>query len=262
MVLEKGVPFKITLHPSVFEEKSVLGIPLSFTATVVGKELQHRLEFCVPSGPGVAALEITNVEFLFETKKIKVGSCKSSRSSSLNGGSQSYLFMQLLDSQGRSSGHPFAVVCCDAAMGRGIHSRVKLPLQSNQRVRFYLVERKNQDDEKMEIKERIVGVRFTGMLQLLSGGVHVRSAKTRKQIQALMEGSLNFEADSCEKNLSTLKRNRDFSSHHHRDDEEFAKGSLRRDKASSIPAELIRNDLDEGPPNLIYAFVSGGDDES
>ncbi|ESS65211.1 hypothetical protein TCDM_06452 [Trypanosoma cruzi Dm28c] len=261
MVLEKGVPFKITLHPSVFEQKSVLGIPLSFTATVVDKELQHRLEFCVPSGPGVSALEITNVEFLFETKKLKGGARKSSRSSSLNGGSQSYLFMQMLDSQGRSSSHPLAVVCCDAAMGRGILSRVKLPLQTNQRVRFYLVERKNQEDEKMDIKERVVGVRFTGILQLLSGGVHVRSAKTRKQIQALMEGSLNFEADSCDEKVSTLKRDRD-SFYHHRDDEEFAKGGLRSDKARSIPTESIRNDLDEEPPNLIYAFVSGGDDES
>ncbi|RNF05505.1 uncharacterized protein Tco025E_07851 [Trypanosoma conorhini] len=261
MVLGKGPPFRLTLHLCLAEVKATLAVPVFITATVVDDEPQHRLEFRVPSGPGVEALEITNVEFIFQTERLKRNSRKSCRYPS-SGGLYGYLFMQLLDQQGHPSGHPFAIVCCDTEMGNGICSRVKLPLQSDQRVRFYLVERKVQGDEKILMNSRIVGVRFTGILRLSSGGVEVTSAETREQIEALTGSSLKFEADSPASKISTLTRPQDSPSSHCRGGEDSAKGELRSDEGQQKPTGPVHMDENEEPPNLVYAFVSGADDES
>ncbi|RNF08334.1 hypothetical protein TraAM80_02924 [Trypanosoma rangeli] len=261
MVLGKGPPFRLTLHLCIADVKAALAVPLSITATVADNELQHCLDFCVPSGPEVEALEITNVEFLFQTEAPKGNLRKSCRTASC-GGLQGYLFMQLLDHEAHPSGHPFAIVCCDTEMGNGIYSRVKLPLPGGQSVRFYLVERKKQGEEKIGINSRIVGVRFTGMLRLSSGGVGVKSGETRKQIQALTETSLTFRADSCGRNMLTSTGSRYSPSSHCQEGEKSAKGRLRSDEGEPTPTESVNGDADEEPPNLIYAFVSGGDYES
>ncbi|ESL06233.1 hypothetical protein TRSC58_06095 [Trypanosoma rangeli SC58] len=260
MVLGKGPPFRLTLHLCVADVKATLATPVSITATVADNELQHCLEFCVPSGPEVEVLEITNVEFLFQTKMPKRNLRKSCRTD-LSGSLQGYLFMQLLDHEAHPSGHPFAIVCCDTEMGNGIYSRVKLPLPGGQLVRFYLVERKKQDEGKIGINSQIVGVRFTGMLRLSSGRAEVKSAETRKQIQALTETSLTFRADSCGKNMLTSTGSRYSPSSHCRG-ETSATGGLQGDEGQLTPTESVNKDADEEPPNLIHAFVSGGDYES
>ncbi|KEG07054.1 hypothetical protein DQ04_11101020 [Trypanosoma grayi] len=265
MVLQKGVPFKHTLHPTVSEEKSLLSIPISITATVAECDLQHRLDIHVPSSREIAGIELTNVEFLFENDT--KGELSDPRCSSGNYDVLGYLFMQLLDSQGRPTSHPFAVMRCDPVTGRGICCGIKLPLQADQRVRFYLVQKVEPGDEKMRRCVRIEGVRFTGKAQLLSGGTHIKSAKGRRQIKALMESNLRFEVDSARKELSLSKRHRESPLRCRYDKQESLTGRSSVGRTANIlkkkPNDVDDDDDDDDePPNLIYAFVPGGDNES
>ncbi|KAH9600750.1 hypothetical protein LSM04_004172 [Trypanosoma melophagium] len=257
MVLDNSVPFKLTLHPPLFEEKTALGIPLSFTADVDDKGFQHRLEIGVPSGRRIAGMEIRNVEFLFDESKND--SCKTSHSSSSDG-VLGYLFAQLLDSQGRPSSHPFAVMCCDTSTGRGVYSCVKLPFQADQRVRFYLVQKNKSNDESTGIATRIGGVRFTGNIQLVSGGAYLKSNKSLKQIQTFMQKALKFEPDSDGKKPSGQKRHRESPQRPIEERKKSLTSSSRAEGNQNITRKP-ENDDDE-PPQLIYAFVPGGNNES
>ncbi|ORC88062.1 uncharacterized protein TM35_000181190 [Trypanosoma theileri] len=259
MVLDNSVPFKLTLHPSLYEEKSALSIPLSFTADVDEKGFQHRLEIRVPSSRHIAGMEIRNVEFLFD--ELKNESCQTSHSSSSDG-VLGYLFAQLLDSQGRPSSHPFAVMCCDTSTGRGVYSCVRLPFQADQRVRFYLVQKNKSNDESTGRSTRIEGVRFTGNIQLVSGGAYLKSNKSLKQIQSFMQKTLKFEPDSDGKKVSGLKRHRESPQSPVEENKKSLTSRSRTERAQNEKRKSEGLGNDEEPPQLIYAFVPGGDDES
>ncbi|AAZ11274.1 uncharacterized protein TEOVI_000062000 [Trypanosoma equiperdum] len=254
MVIKKDVPFKYTLHQGLCERDPVLSTPLIITAGVDGNELQYRLDMQVPSHSAIEGMEVTNVEFLFTSSKCNAGKSNQhlSKCSMLV-----YLYMQLLDGVGRPTSPPFPISCCNTHTGKGIFSCVKLPLQVNQQCRFYLVRRSCTDSASQSAME-LKGVRFTSKLYLLYRSP-LNSAKVRSQMDVLTGGDLKFTADTEVMTSTGAKRSREelerFGSEN--SDRKGKKAKRERETATTMDRAS-----DDEPPNLIYAFVSGGDNES
>ncbi|KAG8344749.1 hypothetical protein TRVL_04416 [Trypanosoma vivax] len=202
MVMDDGPPFRHTLHSSLDERKNP---PLSLVLKAVGAENEQQfLDFHVPSLSGSSVFEIINIVFTsaYEKKGIQSPEC-----SSPNNGMLGYLFLQFLDSKGRPSGHPFPVARCDTSTGDGVSSAVRLPLQSDQRVRFYLVRKCKLGCNIMESNTHINGVCFVGNFRLISAEACINLWQNRSQFKALAKKELKFKTCGDSKDLH--QRNND-----------------------------------------------------